>query len=115
MDESDEKIIIFNHGFSEGQKHQSPSPDTRKFMEDTVKIMTQLQDSVVDIKDDVKCLIETNKEEHKEIITQVKTTNGRVNNIEKWKERATGFFIALQIIILPILFFLLYEWLKFKE
>lgn len=54
-------------------------------------------------------LIETNRDEHEKIINQTTKTNGRLNEIEKWKERVTGGLIVINIFVIPVIMFLLYE------
>lgn len=47
-------------------------------------------------------IIKQNAKEHKEIIEQTTKTNGSVAKIQKWKERATGIFIAVNIFVVPV-------------
>jgi len=60
-------------------------------------------------------LIETNKNEHKTIIDQVRKTNGtlgvhdvRIGKLERWKSTITGALIVINVIIVPILLYLIY-------
>jgi hypothetical protein len=54
-------------------------------------------------------LMKTNKTEHEAILKQTTATNGKVAEIIKWKERMTGGIVVLNIIVVPVLLFLLYE------
>lgn len=42
-----------------------------------------------------------------EIKTQVKTTNGRVSSLEKWRYVVVGFCSCITLILLPLLFSLI--------
>jgi hypothetical protein len=53
-------------------------------------------------------LIDTNKSEHSKLLEQVTRTNGRVTAIEAWKNVASGVTMVLNIIVIPILLYLLY-------
>lgn len=48
-------------------------------------------------------LISTNKQEHGNILEQVKQINGTVAGVQRWRHTATGGFIVSNIIIVPIL------------
>lgn len=52
-------------------------------------------------------LIETNKKEHKDILEQTTLTNGRVDNLEDWKNRMIGGFVVSNAILIPLVFWLL--------
>jgi hypothetical protein len=43
-----------------------------------------------------------NKEDHDTIIVQTTKTNGRVNELDKWKSQMTGAMIILNVVIWPI-------------
>ena len=64
-------------------------------------------------------LIATNKEEHSQILTQVLRTNGsvkehnsKIDSLEKWKNRLTGGMVIINIVVLPVVFYLLYQRLE---
>ncbi len=52
-----------------------------------------------------------NEKEHATVIEHQKITNGRVNKLEDWKSKATGVFLVVNAILLPILFMLLNKYL----
>ena len=61
----------------------------------------------------------TNDISHEAILTQIKKTNGtvivntqRITNIEEWKNRIIGALIMTNIILLPVLFIIISNWLK---
>ena len=65
-------------------------------------------------------LIETNKNEHKTIIDQVRKTNGtigvhdtRIDRLERWRSTITGALIIINLIIVPVLLYLILR--TFKE
>ena len=67
----------------------------------------------------VNNLIATNKSEHEAILAQVRRTNGFVQEHEKdikrldvWKSRITGGLLVLNIVVLPVVFYLLFERLQ---
>ena len=45
---------------------------------------------------------ERNNKDHKELIGHQKTTNGRVNKLESWRDRFMGALIITQIILIPL-------------
>ncbi len=42
-----------------------------------------------------------------EILSQVKRTNGRVSNLERWQAYVIGFCSCISLILLPILYLLI--------
>lgn len=46
---------------------------------------------------------------HVQILTQVKTTNGRVTSLERWMDRTIGGMAVLTFLIVPILGWALYR------
>jgi hypothetical protein len=66
-------------------------------------------------------LIITNKDEHQVILAQVLRTNGsvkehnvKIDSLEKWKNRLTGGLLVINIVVLPVVFYLLYQRLEGK-
>lgn len=62
-------------------------------------------------------LIKTNGKDHKTIIDQVTKTNGtvcvhdtRLDKIENWKSKISGALIVLNIIVVPVLLYLVYTY-----
>ena len=49
-------------------------------------------------------LIETNKEDHADILTQVKITNGRTTNLEGWRNKIVGGLVVANLIMVPLMF-----------
>jgi len=54
-------------------------------------------------------LIRENKENHEKILEQTTKTNSRVSHLEDWKAKATGGFIVLNILVVPVVMWLFYE------
>jgi len=54
---------------------------------------------------------DTNEKDHSNILTQTTKTNGRVTSLEDWKNKVIGALIMTNIIILPVLFILIREFL----
>ena len=57
-------------------------------------------------------LIASNTEDHKQILTQTTKTNGTVSEIKEWKAKAQGGFIVINVIVVPVVLWLLFERLK---
>jgi len=53
-----------------------------------------------------------NKNDHEQIITQTTKTNGSVASLQKWRYQITGALVVLNIFIVPIVLFLVFEQLK---
>lgn len=53
-----------------------------------------------------------NKEDHIQIIEQVKKTNGTVAELKDWKSMTKGALIIMNIFFVPIILFLLYKQLQ---
>ena len=47
-----------------------------------------------------------------EIHTQTKSTNGRVGKLESWRDRMLGGMTIMVLLILPLLLFVLKQWLQ---
>jgi len=65
----DEKTKIYNKGFEYGQEHSFPSPETRKFMENTAQQFKEIKDKLSSLvtKKDIKiAVLEANREFFKE-------------------------------------------------
>ena len=43
-----------------------------------------------------------NKEDHETIIVQTTKTNGKVSELEKWKNNMTGALIILNVVVWPL-------------
>ena len=54
-------------------------------------------------------LIRENREEHSKILIQTTKTNSRVSHLESWKDKATGGFIVINILVVPVVMWLFYE------
>lgn len=54
------------------------------------------------------------KDDQAKILIQTTKTNGTVLDLMKWKERATGGFIIINIIVIPIIIWLVCEMLNKK-
>jgi len=54
------------------------------------------------------------KEDQTRILIQTTKTNGTVLDLLKWKERATGGFIIINVVIIPVLIWLVCELLSTK-
>jgi hypothetical protein len=66
--------------------------------------------SITQIKDDIKYL----KIDVGRILAQTTLTNGKMAEIQKWKERITGGMIVINVIVLPVVMFLFYQYLTKK-
>lgn len=53
-----------------------------------------------------------NKSDHEQIIAQTTKTNGSVASLQKWRYQITGALIVMNIFIVPIVLFLVFEQLK---
>ena len=53
-----------------------------------------------------------NKNDHEQIIAQTTKTNGSVSSLQKWRYQITGALVVLNIFIVPIVLFLVFEQLK---
>jgi hypothetical protein len=60
-----------------------------------VKEQGAIVQGIADLKEDVQELKDDNRIDHTEIIKRQDYTNGKVAEIMKWKERATGIIICL--------------------
>jgi hypothetical protein len=54
-------------------------------------------------------LIRENREEHEKILNQTTKTNSRVGHIEDWKAMATGGFVVINALVVPVVLWLFYE------
>lgn len=59
------------------------------------------------LRDMIKDLCESNKEDHQEIIQHQKETNGRVNRLEIWRAGLIGGMAVVTSILIPVLVFIL--------
>jgi hypothetical protein len=57
---------------------------------------------------------EHNAEQHNDILTQTKKTNGRVTDLESWKNKVIGALVMTNIIILPVMFMIISSWFNRK-
>lgn len=76
---------VYNMGIIEGKKHSSPSPETKykfEFIEHEIK----------DLKENISALAETGKQ----ILEQVKLTNGRVNNHDILLAKVRGGVVVIK-------------------
>lgn len=55
---------------------------------------------------------EHNAEQHNDILIQAKKINGRVADLENWKNKIIGALVMTNIILLPILFIIINNWLN---
>lgn len=55
---------------------------------------------------------EHNAEQHNDILIQAKKINGRVTDLENWKNKIIGALVMTNIILLPILFIIINNWLN---
>jgi hypothetical protein len=69
-------------------------------------------------KREVSALISEQSRSHREqaevlekILLQTQKTNGRVNKLEKWQTFVIGFCTCLTVLVLPIAFFIIKEFL----
>jgi len=58
--------------------------------------------------------IEYLKKDVARILIQTTATNGKMAEIQRWKERMTGGIIVLNVIVLPTVMFLFYQYLSKK-
>ena len=54
-------------------------------------------------------LIRENREDHEKILIQTTKTNSKVSHLESWRDKATGGFIVVNIIVVPVVLWLFYE------
>ncbi len=52
-------------------------------------------------------LIDTNSKDHKVLIEQTTRTNGRVTKLEAWRNIITGGLLILNVVVWPIILFLI--------
>ena len=62
--------------------------------------------------------IETNADEHKTIIDQVKRTNGglgvhdtRLDKLERWRSTITGALIIINLVVVPSVLYLIFKYI----
>ena len=53
-----------------------------------------------------------NEKSHNAILAQTCKTNGRVSNLEDWKNKIIGALLMMNLIILPIVFMAINNWIS---
>lgn len=79
-------------------------------MQDKLEILSEIKG----FRNLVEEQFKNNEEHHDNILEQVKKTNGRTTNLEIWQARIIGGLIVSQVIILPVLFVIIKNWLEGK-
>jgi hypothetical protein len=72
----------------------------------------RFDDKLRAIKDNVKMIKDNNTVEHCQIIEQTTKTNGTVRSLQIWKAYITGAITVLTVLVLPIVFMILRDWLS---
>jgi len=53
-----------------------------------------------------------NEKSHNAILAQTCKTNGRVSNLEDWKNKIIGALLMMNLVILPIVFMAINNWIN---
>lgn len=90
----DEKIALRNSILKDLQSHTVPSPETARRLK---SLEDNLAPQITNIERKLDVFIQETRDYHDrqdermdEVLEQVKKTNGRVNNLESWKDRIDG-------------------------
>jgi len=53
----------------------------------------------------------SNNKDHDELKTHAKTTNGRVNKLEDWRNRIIGGIVVLNVLLVPVVIYVVIDFI----
>lgn len=80
-------------------------------LEGVTRLINEQQNSITKL---VNERFAENEKSHSNILAQTCKTNGRVSGLENFKNKVIGALIAMNIIILPVVFIVISKWLEGK-